>query len=259
MRSGTFDEHGQIDTHRGVIVCCFGKKHSGKSILALLLFMGYPRDKVIIDIAGDDGPMGPDVIELRGTVEDLPRTWPEHLRVDDKPMTLRYVPDPGSPTFLEDIDAVIALVMSHEHCAVLIHEIGVAAPAGRTQPHMRRLLMHNRHAKVTAFFCGPRPMTIDPLVLAQADLVYIFELRNPADRRRIAETIGWDPAEFDELVLDLVRHGYLRFDANEEKPEGDEPDYRLVAWPPLPAEVVDRVKAYAAGAGDRRPSTKVTP
>jgi hypothetical protein len=259
MPSGTFDKDGQIDTGRGVIVCCFGKKHSGKSILALVLFMAYPRDKVVIDIAGDDGPIGPDIIEIRGTVDDIPRTWPEHLRVDDKPMTLRYVPDPGSPTFLEDIDAVIALAMSHGHCAVLIHEIGVAAPAGRTQPHMRRLLMHNRHAKVTAFFCGPRPMTIDPLVLAQADLVYIFELRNPADRRRIAETIGWDPAEFDALVLELVKHGYLRFDANEEKPEDDEPDYRLVAWPPLPEDIVMRVKAYAQGTPERRPSTRVTP
>lgn len=258
MSSGTFDDDGHIDTNRGVIVFCCGKKHSGKSILALLLFMSYPRDKVVIDIAGDDGPTGPDVIELRGTVDDIPRTWPEHLRVDDKPLTLRYVPDPGSPTMLEDIDAVIALVMSHEHCAVLIHEIGVAAPAGRTQPHMRRLLMHNRHAKVTAFFCGPRPQTIDPLVLAQADLVYVFELRNPADRKRIADTIGWDPAEFDELVLALVRHGYLRFDANEEKPEGDEPDLRLVEWPPLPEEVVARVKAYAGGDPDRRPTTKVS-
>lgn len=258
MTSGTFDEHGQIDTNRGVIASCFGKKHSGKSVLALVMFMAYPRDKLVIDIAKDDGPTGPDIIQWdKLTCDEFPREWPEHLRVDEKPMTIRYVPDPGSSTVLEDIDAAIALVMSHEHCAVLVHEIGVAAPAGRTQPHMRRMLMHNRHAKVTAFFCGPRPKTIDPLVLAQSDLVYIFELRNPDDRKRVAEDIGWDPREIDALVHDLGPHEYLRFDANEPKPEDGQPDMRLTAWPPLPEKVVARVQAYARGQ-ERQPTTRVT-
>jgi hypothetical protein len=245
--SGTFDAQGNLDIHRGILVTCVGKKRSGKSVMGLLLFRTYPRDRIVLDVAGDDGPTGPDVITLHGDVESLPRRWPEHLRVDDKPMTLRYVPDAGSPTYLEDMDTVVGLAMSHGHCCILVHEVGRLAPANRTPPHTSRLLMHNRHQQVTGIFCGPRPQTIDPLVVAQSDLVYAFETPNPADRRRLAETMGWDPKGFDASMADLSVHEYLRFDANEMKPQDGEEDMRLVHFPALPKDVVDDVKRWAGG------------
>ncbi len=110
------------------------------------------------------------------------------------PMTLRYVPDPGSPTELEDMDAVVGLAMSHGkktgHCGLLVHEVGRLTKGTKTPAHTRRLLMHNRHHHVTAFLMGPRPQDIDTLVLAQADLVYVFEMPNPRDRERVAATVG---------------------------------------------------------------------
>jgi len=249
----SFDRNGDLDPSRGIIVVCVGKKGSGKSVMGLLLFRAYPYDKVVIDVAQDDGPWGPDVIDLHGTVEDLPRRWPEHLRKDDgAPMTLRYVPDPGSPTFREDMDAVIALVMAHGkrtgHCAVLVHEMGRLAPAGQTPPHTSRMLEHNRHHHVTAILCGPRSQDIDPLILMQADLVYTFELQGAADRRRIAENIGWNPREFDAAVDDLGPHEHLRFDANEPKPDSDDADdLRLVHFPALPPDVVTATQRWAKG------------
>jgi hypothetical protein len=68
-------------------------------------------------------------------------------------------------------------------------------------PHMRRLLQQNRHYRVTALFDAPRPVWLDPQVLLQSNLVAVFELPNPADRKRIAETVGIDPAKFDEILL----------------------------------------------------------
>src|SRR5882762_8217282 len=109
---GTFDQRGALIIADGRIISCFGKKKSGKSIMGTLLFRGYPGDRVVIDVAGDDGPMGPDVIELKGNVTDLPRKWPEAQRKDKERMTLRYVPDPGSPTKLEDVDAIIGLCLT---------------------------------------------------------------------------------------------------------------------------------------------------
>lgn len=248
--SGSFDHRGQLDLADGRIITCVGKKRSGKSVLAKVLFASYPHDKVVLDIAGDDGPSGPGVHELRGDAASLPRRWPEQLREDTKPMTLRYVPDAGSPTFLEDMDAIVGLALAHGRrqrdrghggCCLLVHEIGVVTPVNRTQPHMRRALMHNRHNALTLILCGPRPQAIDPLVIQQSDLIYTFELMNPADRRRLAESMGWAPDDFDAAVHDLGPHEYLRFDANEDKPETGESDLRMVHFPALPADLVRTV------------------
>lgn len=254
--SGTFTARGELDTTKGILVLCEGKKRSGKSIMGLLLFRSYPYDKLVIDVAGDDGPTGPDIVELRGTVAELPSRWPEAQRKEGPrgeplPMTLRYVPDPGSPTFIEDMDRVVGLVMAQGrrtgHACILVHEMGVLAQVHRTGPHTRRLLMHNRHNHVTGIFCMPRPKTVDPLVLAQADLIYIFDTPSPDDRKRLADTIGWDVADLDDAHAALQTHEYLRFDANMEKPAEHEDDMRLVHFPPLPKDIVDEVKRWANG------------
>lgn len=258
--SGTFNDRGELEPTAAALILCTGKKGSGKSVMAGLIASSWPYDMVVIDVAGDDGPMPRtkpktrthDVFDIRGSVEQLPRAWPEHLRREQRPMILRYLPDAGSPTELEDIDAMAGLAYTHSSpdrpCMLVVHEIGRCAPANRTPAHMRRVLNHSRHRGLTGVFCGPRPQTIDPLVPAQADLIYTFELNNPTDRRRIAETIGWNPADYDAAVHDLVRYGYLRYDAREPAPEAEgDRDLRLVEFPPLPEDVVREVKAWIAG------------
>lgn len=246
--SGSFDKHGRLDLADGRLVTFIGKKRSGKSIMALSFFESFPGDKIVIDVAGDDGPMGAEVLDLKGTVDDLPRSWPDAARDGDRPMTLRYVPDPGSATYREDMDAVVAMAMRHGRCCLLIHEMGDLAPSNRTPTHTRRMLRQNRHRRVTGLFCAPRPQTMDPLVLQQSDVIYTFEVMNPHDRRRIADSIGWDPASFDEAVHALGPHEYLRFDANELKPDADEDgDPRLVHFDALPPDVVRHTQKYARG------------
>lgn len=250
--SGSFDQQGHLEIADGRIILAVGKKKSGKSILAKVLFDSYPGDKIVIDVAGDDGPFGDSVVDLHGTAEDLPRRWPEQGRQEDPqgrrlPMTLRYMPNPESSTMTEDMDAIIGLGMAHgarEHdagrigCAVLVHEVDALAPVNRTPPHMRRALRQNRHNQLTLILCGPRPKVIDPLVVQQSDLIYTFELLNPSDRKRLAETMGWHPADFDTAVHELRRHEYLRFDANEDAPQEGEEDVRLVRFQPLPEDVI---------------------
>jgi hypothetical protein len=251
----TFDDHGQIDPRRGVIITCVGKKNSGKSVMGLLYFMEYPGDKIVIDVAGDDGPIGPDVITLQGNHEELPRKWPEHLRDGNNPMILRYAPDAGSDTFLEDMDAVVALALEHDReCCILIHEMGVLMESGKTPKHTRRLLMHNRHNKaVTAILCGPRRLSVNTLAFQQADLLYTFELKGHIDRARIAQDIGWGQREFSDTINALEAHEHALFDANIPKPPPGAEDTRLVVCEKLPDDVVEKVLKWSKGF---RPNSK---
>lgn len=252
--SGSFTNRGTLDIADGRIIACFGKKRSGKSVLGKLLYESFPGDKLVIDVAGDDGPEGD--FHLSGRVGELPPEWdPTWVRTNEdgkpRPVSVRYVPDPGSPTYAEDIDHVIGLVLRHgmrlrkegkqSTACLLIHEIGRVAPANQTRANMKRLLEHNRHYGVTLIMCGPRPATIDPLVIQQADIVYTFELMNLDDRERLAKNMGWDVQAFSTAVMSLGPHEYIRFDANEMKPARGKPDRRLVHLPALPLSAVRRV------------------
>lgn len=238
----SFNARGELDPNRPIIVTCLGKKGSGKSVMGELIFASYPYDRVVLDVAGDDGPAGDDVILIRGDVDSLPKRWPEHLRKDGQRMTLRYIPDPGSPTYLADMDAVVGMAYRTGRVAILVHEIHELAPAGRTPPHTRRVLRMSRHRKITWIGCGPRAMTVEPLQLQQSDLVFVFETPGPDDRKRIADNIGWDPGTLADAVHGLPDHAYLRYDGNEPPPADGQPDMRLVEFPPLPADVVAMVE-----------------
>lgn len=239
----SFNAKGELDAARPLIISCLGRKRSGKSVMARLLFDSYPYDRLVIDVAGDDGPNDDDVITLHGSVDELPAKWPEHLRKNEQRMTLRYVPDPGSPTYIEDMDAAVGLGWTHQRTAILVHEMGILAQSNRVPAHTRRVLQMSRHNRITLIACGPRPITMDPLVLAQSDLVYVFELPNKADRDRVADTIGWPTEDFSDGVLALGPHEYLRYDANQAPPDGSGSghDLRLVHYPPLPPDVVAEV------------------
>lgn len=267
--SGTFNARGELDPSAAAIIGCFGRKGSGKTIMGLTFLYSWPYDAVVIDVAGDDGPVARtgtghvDVFDVHGTVDELPRRWPEHLRVEKRPMILRYCPDAGSPTELEDMDAMVGLAYAHSGnprpCMLVVHEVGRVAPANRTPAHMRRVLNHSRHVQLTAVFCGPRPKTIDPLVLAQCDLVYTFDMPNPGDQQRVAESIGWNPGDFSAGVGELRAHEYLRHDAREEKPEPGDKDFRLVHFDPLPGDVVDEVRKWATAPAQRDPQAPAVP
>jgi len=232
-----FAADGQLDPRIPVVITCIGKKRSGKSVLARVLFCSWPGDRVIIDPNGHDGP-------IEGTVpmpDPVPKRWPEHLREDARrPLILRYVPDPASPTFVEDMDDVIGLASAHGDTMVLVHEMGLLAPSGQTPPHTRRALHQGRHRRLSLIMCAPRPVTMDPLVLAQSDLVYVFKLPNPADRRRVAEVIGWDPSDLDAAVHGLAAHEYLRYDDAAPEPEETGANLKLLHFPALPDDVVRR-------------------
>lgn len=212
---------GRLSPDKPQFVVAVGRKRSGKSVLAKRFWQSYPYDRLVIDPTGD-AVDGSDTEEL---VAPLPARWP--LNVDDRRVSLRFRADPGSPTYEDDLDRAVGLAFFHprKRCLLWVDEMDEVVRAGRTKPHTRRMLRQNRHQGLSVLLCGPRPVDVDPLAIAQADLVFVFDLPNPNDRRRVADVIGYDPKEFDAAVRDLGEHEFLRYDATTKE---------LAHFPPLP-------------------------
>jgi hypothetical protein len=213
------DEPLSFDPTRPMIVSAWGRKGSGKSYFNRRLFWSYPFDKLAIDVNGD-ADAGPGAVPLR----ELGRRFPDPpAGVADarRPrfQNLVYRADPGSDTYDDDLDRAVGMaLMPQDHPALVwCGEVGEFMPtAQKTRPSMRRLLMQNRHYRTTVLFDGPRPVNVNPLVLAQSDIVAVFDLPNPDDRDRIAKTIGYPAARFTEECDNTFRRGehwFLMWDA----------------------------------------------
>jgi hypothetical protein len=231
------DHDGKPDPHKPVQITVVGRKGSGKTEIAYLFFDSYPFDRMAIDPNGDL-KMPEDTLELE---LPLPTRWPGEAWQrafgegrERKQQTLRFVPDFYEPTYVGDMDRAVGIAFQHRRTCLFFDECHEGAPSNQTPPHMRRALRQGRHADLTLILATPRPMTVDPLVLAQADWVYVFDLPNPNDRKRVAETIGWDPRDFSDAVESLPEFGYLRYDSAKKD---------LAKFPPLPAHVIRHHKA----------------
>lgn len=213
----------RVDPTKPTHVVIIGKKGSGKSVLARSYWASWPFDRLVLDVNGDDVPPDPELVKL--TVP-LPTRWPQ-TEPEKKRSSLRFKPDMGSETYLDDLDRALGLAYGHRRTLFLAHEMGELFHVNRLGPFARRALHQGRHAGLSMVLCGPRPITVDPLVLAQADVVHTFRMPNPDDRRRVADAIGWDPREFDEANAALKPHHFLTYDAR----SGD-----LLEMPPIPLD-----------------------
>jgi len=221
-----------LDPSKPVFICVMGKKGYGKSRYARWVFDGFPGDKLVIDTTGDVAPA-----ESWRTEYEVPDRWPMDL--ERKPITLRYVPDPTKPSYQDDIDRMIGVAYEYgkrsgRRIMVWIEEVHEVAASNRTRPHMRRVLRQGRHAHMFLLTTDIRPITVDPLVIAQADVVVCFRIPGPADRKVIADNMGWELKEpideldgltVDEIWSKLEKFHYTRYEAEEDE---------LVLFEPLP-------------------------
>lgn len=218
----------RLSSDHPAFISIFGKKGTGKSVLARRFWDSWPGDEFVIDPTKD--ALTPHDVDH--TYDFVPDVWPPAVR-DDEPVRIRYVPDAHSPTFVDDMDRAVGFACRRKGSLLWIDEIGMVNQVNRTGPNMRHLLNQGRHDRMSVLFCGPRPIGVDALVLAQSDYVYMFELPNPADRKRIADACGIVPTVLDDAVNELPResgsskpsHWYLRYDGNE-----------LVMFPPIPMQ-----------------------
>lgn len=222
-----------------LFIVCVGRKGQGKSELAYMLWDSWEGDRLVVDITGDVGGKHPEA-DTYDLEYPIPAHWPTELQeADADRLSLRYVPDHALPDYKTELDRAVGLAFSHGDCLLWIDEIGEVAPSNQVLPNTRKALHMGRHQNLSMIMTGPRPMTIDPLVMAQADVVYAFDLPNPDDRKRLADTIGWDRRDVDDAMAELPDHGYLRFVAAE---------HELAILPPLPLKQVNRRQRRAQAA-----------
>lgn len=221
-----------IDPNANQLITIIGKKHSGKSVAARTLFRAWPgADRLILDITGDADP-GADLepISLPKDAAHLPK-----YDQDKGPQVYRWIPDTGSPTYRDDVDRAIGMGLfpKDRHVVIWADEDGEIFPVNLVGPHGRTALHQGRHHNLSMILCGPRAIGIDPLCIAQADRVLIYDTPHPADRERIAQNIGIRPAVLSQ-ELDATRKGkggrggkywYLMYVSEEDQ---------LYRCPPLP-------------------------
>lgn len=209
------------------IMLVLGRKGSGKSVAAREIFRGWPYiDKLVIDPTGDADP-GDDIGTV--TVRKLPAQLPVSGKRGEFKVT-RWVADPSSPTYREDLDRAVGLALFPKTRRTLlwVDEAGEVFPANRLGPNARTLLQQSRHWYTSVILCAPRPINLDPLTLSQADRVLLYDMPHPRDRERVAAAIGIEPKVLAQ-ELDATRargpHWYLLYDARA---------HELYRCPPLP-------------------------
>jgi hypothetical protein len=177
-------------------------KKSGKSHLNGLIYQSWPGDKLAsTSTATPTSARTPSGSPRPGRAAAA--SWPKADRVPGerrKPQNLHYVAEPvlGDLPRRPGPRGRHGLFPQDHRVLLWAGEVGELTPNSKSAPHMRQALMQNRHYNVFGLFDAPRPMNVDPLVLAQSDLVAIFRLPNPDDRKRVADSIGFEPKRFDE-------------------------------------------------------------
>jgi hypothetical protein len=205
-----------LDPERSNFVSIFGRKGSGKSYLAQAFAESYPFDELVIDATAD--------IHLPGALplpSPVPSTWPKA----EHPQRFRMVPNRLDRGHGDEVDRAIGLAFAHGLSLVWVDEIGEVAKANRVRPHFDLALHQGRHRRLSLLMAGPRPVDIDPLVLSQADWVFIFAMPHPADQERVAANLAIDRRELADLIAGLGRYEFIGYNAEE---------HELWLFPPLP-------------------------
>lgn len=214
-----------LDPARNHLIFVVGRKGSGKSVFAREVFRAWPGvDRLVIDPTGDADP-GPGLDTV--TFHKLPGSLPVGKRGEHG--TYRWVADPQSSTYRDDLDQAVGLALFPRSRPMLlwVDEAAEVFPA-KPGPYARTLLAQSRHWHTSAILATPRPINVDPLCISQADRVVMYDTPHPRDRERLAGTIGIPPRVLaDELNEIRARgaHWFLIYDARE---------HALYRCPPLP-------------------------
>lgn len=217
-----------IDPTKNQVISFFGRKGSGKSESAKTVFRSWPdTDRVILDVTGDADP-GADLHAVK-LGNPVPHSLPAFDR-DEGPQVYRWIADPHSDTYRDDLDAALALGLWPRDRPVVmwVDEAGEVFRVNQVRPHGRTALHQGRHHRLSLLLCCPRAIGVDPLCLAQSDRIVMHDLPHPKDRERIAASIGIKPKTLSSELDATTKRGpfwSLMYVADE---------HQLYRCPPMP-------------------------
>ena len=209
-----------LDPDKSTCVFACGRKGTGKTHLITTLFRAYPYDRLLVDVTGDVDRN----FEFTEPIDaPLPSTWPTPEswgRPTGERISLRHRPNyrdnarskrTNLPQWLEHVDDLVGLAMDHGRTAVEIDDAGEVIRANRVGPAIGDMLHTLRHRALTLLMSCPRPVSIDPLAISQADLVAIFDTPHELDVRRLKSALGVRVAvdELFALINALDEHEFL--------------------------------------------------
>lgn len=163
---------------RGDRVTIFGKTGSGKSTLARLILRHYSR-AVLVDPKG------------RAALDDWPIVYGSAAFSATWPATPRVIVRPGPGEDRRDwLNKIMWLIWSTGETGVCLDETIGVVDANRGSSGLDAVWSQGRELGITALVCTQRPSKIPPVIISEAEHVFVFRLNRADDRDAVSDTIG---------------------------------------------------------------------
>jgi hypothetical protein len=157
-------------------VLILGRTQSGKSTLARALFYGVSRLVVIDQKWEEQLARGVTVY----SPDEFRQTYPQ------RSTRVVFRPDPTAKR-AADVGEVIARVLAHRRCRLVVHEAVDYATPNWIEPNLRRAIKTGAYLEVGVTICSQRPIGLHNDAISETEHVFVFDLAMPGDRDKLAE------------------------------------------------------------------------
>lgn len=170
-----------------VIITIMGRKHSGKSTLALEIMNDgqFPRIFVIDTNAEYGEDRG---FETYSTIATGARAM---VRVKNKPEFRLAFRDRD----IEKLPALLDVAFEIPNTLVVVDETHFYMKPGGLRPEFAQLVFMGRHKAISQIYISQRPVGLNANMTAQSDFIVTFRQQRAADIKWLKDNVADDDAE----------------------------------------------------------------
>ena len=188
-----------------------GKTGVGKSAAMIKLVWSQLKDAVYFDMTGEEeDDLNAPVLR---TLDDVQQAL---YAEDEADHLTKFVYSPEVPTY-EGFERLCRLVYEHRNIHLLADELMMVYRDGNsvrpTTDHHLKILTNGRKVGVGMSGASQRPVNVPLEAISEAEHIFTFKLKLPADRDRMAKVCG--PTVDGALDLDRYWYYYDHDDLDE--------------------------------------------